>query len=369
MRITELHTYNLKADLQEPFEWPDGKAYARTAGAIRIETDEGITGWAPANYGWTPRQETALRDALIGRSPLDCWRIACELAQRHVAIGVRGAVDIALWDIRGKATGEPIYRLLGGALRTRIPAYATGGYYALPTDSIVWLRDKVQAAVERGFRAYKMKVAARSLAEDLARVDAVLDVIGPGRSLAADATTTYTRAVALQMGRELERRGLLWFEDPLHPDDIDGYAYLTEQLQIPLTAHYAANDPYLLAALLRRRAVDQVQPSIEFGGGFTLAQQIIGQTSLQHVVYDPSCWSTHLHLAATLHLLAVIPSSSTRLLDIPPMLEFDTSENPLRDDTLLADAIEVEGDGAVPVPSGPGLGVTVDEDKLAYYQE
>jgi D-galactarolactone cycloisomerase len=106
--------------------------------------------------------------------------------------------------------------------------------------------------------------------------------------------------------------------------------------------------------------VAQLQPSIDGVGGYTGALQTMGMTRLHQAVYKPSCWSTRLHIAAMLHLLAVLP---------PPLLEFDTSENPLRDDALLTHPIEVERDGPVAVPTGPGLGVEVDEAVLARYAE
>ena len=368
MKITGIRGYSLKAELHEPFEWPDGNAYQRNAGVVRVTTDEGLVGWGPAGYGWTRRTEETLEALLVGRSPLDTWSWTQIRDGKRLPQSVRGAVDIALWDIKGKHWGQPIHQLLGGALRERVPAYATGGYYLIPEDSVDWLRERVQEAVDRGFRAYKMKIGARDVAYDLERVDVVREVLGPERLLAVDATTTYTQPVALQVGHELEARGILWFEDPLSADDVAGYAALTHRLDVPITAHYAAGRPELLA-MVRSRAVDQVQPSIEGVGGYTGALQMMGMTSLQHIVYDPSCWSTHLAIAATLHLLAVIPSPRTRLLDDPPPLEFDTSENPLRDDTILTVPIEVEDDGKVQVPQGPGLGVDVDEDKLGKYSE
>ena len=200
-------------------------------------------------------------------------------------------------------------------------------------------------------------------------MDAVRKVLGPERLLAVDATTTYTRPVAMQVGRELEARGILWFEDPLSFDDVEGYAFLTERLQVPITAHYGANrGQALLYELMRRHAVDRVQPHIDGMGGYTTALQMIGMSRLHHIAYKPGCWSTHLHIAATLHLLAVIPSPRTRLLDDPPLLEFDTSENPLRDDSILTEPIEVGPDGTVKIPDGPGLGVEIDETVLARYQ-
>ena len=104
-------------------------------------------------------------------------------------------------------------------------------------------------------------------------------------------------------------------------------------------------------------------------GGYTRAQEMIGMTSLHRVIYGPSCWSTHLHMAATLHLLAALPSPLMRLLDDPPLLEFDTSDSPLRDDTILAEPIVLNADGTVSVPTSPGPGVEIDEDKVAHFVE
>lgn len=366
MKITDVRGYSLSAALHEPFEWPDGRAYRRTAGVVRIETDEGLVGWGPANPGWNERVAASARPALLGQSPLDTLPLWKRMADCHLPFDVRGALDVALWDLKGKLLGQPVHRLLGGALRDRVPAYATGGYYLLPEDSLDWLQTKACEAVERGFRAYKMKVGGRSLAKDLERIDAVRAVLGPERWLAVDATTTYTVPLALQMGRQLERRGIAWFEDPLSGDDVSGYERLSAALDVPITAHYAANSSTLFE-LIRRRAVHQVQPAVEPMGGYTKAQQVAGMCALHGVVLKPSCWSTHLHIAATLHLLAVLPSQRTVLADAPPPLEFDTSENPLRDDSLLLEPIEVEPDGMVRVPDGPGLGICVDEDKLAQY--
>jgi D-galactarolactone cycloisomerase len=368
MKITDVRYHALKAKLTEPFEWPDGSAYYRTAGLVRVDTDEGIVGWGPTDSGWTKELELSVKALLVGRSPLDTWAWTQELGTRCLPLGARGACDIALWDIKGKLWGQPIHQLLGGALRDRVPAYATGGYYLLPQDSLDWLRSKVRESVARGFRAYKMKIGARNIACDLERVDAVREVLGPDRLLAVDATTTYTRPLAMQVGRELERRGILWFEDGLPADDIEGYAHLTQNLDISITAHYGATRSEL-PELIRRRAVDQVQPSIDGVGGYTEALRVMGMTQLHHVVYDPSCWSTHLHIAATMHLLAILPSASQRLTDMPSMLEFDTSDNPLRDDSILAEPIRLETDGTVMVPSGPGLGVEVNEEKLVRYEE
>ena len=368
MKITDVKGYSLRAKLEELFEWPDGRAYWRDAGLVRVDTDEGLVGWGPGGYGWSESLAEAVRTVLVGQSPLDTWPLRQKLVAGRVPPGFLGALDIALWDLKGKLFGQPVHRLLGGALRDRVPAYATGGYYLIPDDSIEWLRGKVQESVERGFRYYKMKIGACSNAYDFERLEAVREVLGPERRLAVDATTTYNLPLAMQGGRELDKRDILWFEDPLPAEDVEGYLRLTESLDIPVTAHYGAILPNVFE-LVRRRAVDQVQPSIDGVGGFTMALQMMGIAKLQSIVYMPSCWSTHLHIAATLHLLAVLPSSRTRLTDDPPLLEFDTSENPLRDDSILMEPIRLESDGAVRVPSGPGLGVEINEETLEKYAE
>ena len=245
-------------------------------------------------------------------------------------IEVIGCVDIALWDLKGKVLEQPVYRLLGGALRSRIPAYATGGYYPVKGDEQTWLKNDVQKVIKKGFRAYKMKVGGRSFSQDVQRVRLTRELLGDKRKLMVDATTVYDVSTAKRMGRILEEVGATWFEDPLLSDDFLGYSELSHSLNIAVTVHYGARFPYPVIEHVKRHTVHQVQPSIDSAGGFTGSQKLMHLAQFHHLTYMPSCWATDLHLVATLQFLATMPSLSTCIRDHPPLLEYDTSENPLR---------------------------------------
>jgi len=371
MKIIDVKTFRLQTELDEPFEWPTGHAFVRTAGVIKITTVEGIVGWGPGPDNIT-MYDQKVKDVVLGRDPDHTGAIARDLklgGWGNVPKMVQGAVDIALWDIRGKAQDKPIHHLLGGALREKIPAYATVGYYPIPKDDLGWLKDQMQARIDKGFRAFKMKIGGREMSYDLKRVDLVRELLGPDRGLAVDATTGYVFDDARVIGKEMEKRNALWFEDPVPMEDIHGFKKLNDELLIPITSHYAGDfNPDLCDELIRMRAVSKVHPSIEGVGGFTGAYSMMGKTAFQGIIFEPSCWSTHLHMLATLHLLAIIPPLTLRMRDKPVRLEWDSTLNPLRSDSLLQTPLTLNADdGTIDLPQGPGLGIEVDEEKLVKY--
>lgn len=280
---------------------------------------------------------------------------------------IKGCVDIALWDLKGKALEQPVHQLLGGAFRTRIPAYATGGYYPTSGDDEAWLEDCVRRAIKRGFRAYKMKVGGRSFDEDVRRVKLARRLLGQDCELMVDATTVYDMPMAKRMCRVLQEARVLWFEDPLPSDDFAGYNELTHTSDLAITAHYGARFPYPVIEHIKQHTVSQVQPAIDLAGGFTGSRRLLDLARFHHVAYVPSCWATDLNIASTLHFLATIPSLSTRLRDSAPMLEYDTSENPLRE-AVLKEPFRLQADGTVIVPDKPGLGVEVNTGALVRYR-
>jgi D-galactarolactone cycloisomerase len=363
IKVRDVKYYCLKANLTEPFAWPDGHATSRNASVVRIETDQGIVGWGEG--GGAAKEVDAVRQIILNQSPFDTWRLGQRLMGNKVSLGMRGAVDSALWDIKGKVLGMPIHQLLGGALRNRIFAYATAGYYGYPEDSLDWLKEKTQSIAREGFRYFKMKAGIKNFDYERNRMDVVQQTMGPNCRVAVDSTTMLTVESALIFGRELEARNIWWFEDPLPSQDVAGYKRLSQELKIPIVAHYGAGRN--LEEYVKNEAVAQVNTWVGNAGGFSDCQYQIAITSLHGILLRPNCWSTHLQIAQALHLHAIIPSRSESPDQDGQVLEFDRSANPLREDTILTEPIRLEADGTVKVPNGPGLGVEVDEDKLKKY--
>jgi len=363
IKIRDARVYMLEAKLSEPFAWPDGHATMRKATVVRIETDQGIVGWGEG--GGSDKEAETVRQVIVNQSPFDTWRLGRQLLANNVSLGMRGAVDAALWDINGKALGMPIHQLLGGALRDRIFAYATAGYYGYPEDSLGWLKDKTQRIAQEGFRYFKMKAGIKNFDNEKQRMDVVQETMGPKCRVAVDSTTMLTVESALTFGRELEARKIWWFEDPLPSQDVTGYLRLRDELQIPIVAHYGAGRN--LEEYIKCEAVDQVNTWVGNAGGFSDLAYQMAITALHGILLRPNCWSTHLQLVQALHCHAVIPSRSESPDQDGQVLEFDRSANPLREDTILTEPVRLETDGTVKVPQGPGLGFHVDEDKLKKY--
>jgi len=365
VRIVDLEIYNLKAKVKRPFEWGDGRAFYRTSSIIRIETSDGQVGWGPGS----PVSGIAERliRILTGQNPVNTGVLWEKMRRANIPINILGSVDIALWDLKGKILGLPVHELLGGAIRRCIPAYATGGYYPVEGDELDWLKGCIDSAMNRGFQAYKMKVGGRSFGKDVERLRFAREMLGENRKLMVDATTVYDLPAAKRMGSILEKLNVTWFEDPLPSDDFEGYKMLSQSLSVAVTAHYGARAPYPLVEHIKRRTVHQVQPSIEGAGGFTGSMKILHLAQFRNVICMPSCWATDLHIAATLHFLAAMPSLSTQIGDQPPVLEYDTSENPLRE-AVLKNPINLRLDGKVEVPDKPGLGVEVNPEALEKFR-
>jgi D-galactarolactone cycloisomerase len=273
---------------------------------------------------------------------------------------VLNGIEAALWDLKGKLLGQPVYQLLGGARRTRVPAYASLHNYSAATDCTDELVDRVRDAKARGFRALKMKIGGRSLQEDRGYVRAAREAGGADFDLMADANQTYEMADAVRMGRALEELGFAWFEEPLRREDLAGYAELRSKLDIPIAGGEGATGPGDIVEILRHRAVDITQPDVVGVGGITEARFLPKLTRLWGAAPTWHVWNSPLVQVATLHVLA--NQESWRAHSMAPgaaPLEFTTMPHPMRERVLIG-APGVDADGMVPIPTAPGLGVDVD---------
>jgi len=340
---------------------------------IKVETDEGISGWgevdsspevaravveAPTSHGISH----GLREVLMGRDPFDVeelwelmYRKTIYYGRQAVVIHAMSGVDMALWDIRGKATGLPVHKLLGGSFRAKARAYASVLMPETPAETERLARDHVA----RGFTA--MKFGWGPLGRD-AGLD--VELIAAARSGAGDADLMidighqYTAKQAIRMAKRLEPYRLNWLEEPLPPDDYDGYRELTRSVSVDIAAGEEESGRRAFRKLIEYCRIDIVQPDISRAGGLTETRKIATLAEDANVRLVPHAFKTGILLAACLHLIATLPRTE--------LLEFSLAESPLRRD-LLVEPFRVL-DGYVAVPEKPGLGIEVNPEVITKYR-
>jgi D-galactarolactone cycloisomerase len=377
MKITDVITHQLLVNVDEPFTSSRGWFY-KTKGALVVEivTDEGIIGWGDC-YGPAAVNkaivDTVLRASLIGRDPFDVEVIWEELYNKVKDYGLTGmtisaisGVDIALWDIVGKAVGKPIHKLIGGAFRTELQAYATGLYFKDMDRLNEQAVAEARGYVDQGFKAIKMKIGLGSQTKDIDRVAAVRDAIGNDIQLMVDANHCFTVPQAINIGRELEKLGVHWFEEPISPEDLDGYVEVTRKLDMAVAGGENEFTKFSFRRILEKRAMDIVQPDVCAAGGITECKKIAALAQAHAIQCVPHAWGTAIGLAATMHFLASLPNTPPCLVPQPPMLEYEQTFNPFRDE-LSSTALTHVG-GIVHVPTGPGLGIEINRAVLDKYR-
>ncbi len=369
-KIERVETFVAKAALETPFYFSQSAFTERVVCLVKITDKEGAYGWGEV-YG-PPAVARAAIDWLvpliIGGDPLQIETIWSELRKKIGVFGRSGvlvsaisAVDIALWDLRGKLLGQPVSALLGGRRRDQVKVYATGLYFTETADLPGALADEARGYVAQGFSAMKMKIGL-GIASDLQNVRAVRAAIGDDIDLMVDANCAYSLAEAARLAQLLEPYKIGWFEEPLSPEDYEGYRELRQRTTIPIAG---GENEFLLAGfrrLLASRCVDIAQPDICGAGGLTECKRIAALASAFQINFTPHSWGTGVAFAAGLHLVSTLDVVPGRLRLPEPLLEFDRSENPLRDNITGPRFAAV--DGYVPVPTAPGLGIDVDMDFL-----
>ncbi|HEV2108413.1 MAG TPA: mandelate racemase/muconate lactonizing enzyme family protein, partial [Thermomicrobiales bacterium] len=301
MNIGCVDTFVLRHDLAEPFGYSQAWYHARAAMLVRITADDGTTGWGEA-YG-PPEPSAAivghvLAPHVLGADPfatLPLWErmYACtrDYGQKGFALHAISAVDIALWDLKGKALGVSISRLLGGRFRERVQAYATGLYFRPREAFDAELVDEALSYVAAGFRAIKLKIG-YTPEVDIRHARAIREAIGPEVDLMVDANHAYDAATAIRLGREFERLDVRWFEEPVIPEDIEAYVEVSRALDLPIAGGEAEFTRFGFRRLLSERAVDIVQPDLTATGGFTECQRIAALASAGGIRYVPHVWGS-----------------------------------------------------------------------------
>ncbi len=386
MKITRVSSHILGYDLPEPLGYSQQYYTKRTAHLVEVETDEGITGWgecfgagniALANKGIV---EKIIQPIVIGMDPIDrdvIWHQVYNLMRDHGQKGMPlqslSGVDIALWDIAGKVSGLPLYQLIGGAHRNRIDVYGYGMMLRPESaDSLVSrFIDEAAAIKEMGFKATKMKVGLGPK-DDVRLIEAVRQGVGEDYRFMVDANHAYTTHDAFYVGRAMEDFNPYWFEEPVAPEDLEGYRELRNGLNVNISGGEAEFNRWGWRALLESRGLDIAQPEVCALGGISEYLRVL---ALCHAHFTPvvnHVWGSAVAVATNMHLLAAMPPLPGGLHPWEPMLEFDTTHNLFRDE-LVTVPLDIQSqvaasNGTVGLPEGPGIGVTPDLDFIQKFR-
>jgi D-galactarolactone cycloisomerase len=377
MKITDMEVYTLRADIPVGFSWslPVNYPSHRQATLVRILTDEGIDGWGEAGGSGATVGQSLLNDImkpqLIGEDPLNRGRIWANLYHGLVnpalynglpMLALSG-IDIALWDIAGKALGVPISVLLGGALRNRVMVYATGLYYVEGDDTAaVELVKEAEGYAAEGFRGMKMKIGRLEAAADIRRVGAVRKGIGANLKLMVDANQAYNSYSAKDIGRRLEQFDVFWMEEPAPAHDLEAYLEIKAGLRMAISGGECLYTHFGFRDFLARRALDIAQPDISIAGGFTECQKIASMANAHGIQVNSHVWGTAINVAASLQLASTLPLCHTMGVPGPyyqeTVMEFDRTPHPIRD--AIAHPVFRQKGSYLEIPEGPGLGIEVD---------
>lgn len=361
MKIVDVKTYPVVYPVKDPFSNGMRTTRQRPFGIVEVITDSGLSGWGEGT-GVPARR--ALESQVIGRSPFDYEVIWEGLQLAGTDIGAISGVDIALWDLMGKALDKPVYQLLGGAFRSQVRAYATGLFRRERSDPTAALVEEARGYVDQGFTAMKMKVGFGP-DYDIKNVAAVRRAIGDDILFAVDANCAYDRGSAIAVGRRLVENNLLWFEEPISSDDVEGYIEIRRALKVRISGAEQLRGHRAFRRFFQERALDIAQPDVCICGGFTEFKKIAAMASANHVRVIPHMFGTAIRMAATLQLLANLPDVPHSNVPFPALLEYDMSENALR--TELAKNPVTHKDGVVTIPQGPGLGLEINRELLSKY--
>jgi L-alanine-DL-glutamate epimerase-like enolase superfamily enzyme len=343
-----------------------GRTVKRDAVVVKVTTEAGIVGYGESHHGRCPGAigalvNTTLKQLVLGQDASDVVGIWNKIYVRQLGSHGMGAaaclamsgIDQALWDIRGKALGVPLYKLLGGASKP-IPAYAGG--VSLGYQEPQALVAEAQPLIAAGYKAIKLRVG-DTPARDLKRVAAVRQALGEEIAILVDANTGYTVADARQAMPGYEEHRVGWLEEPFPAHDYASYRLATTFSSVPLAAGENHYTRFEFNRVIEDGSITILQPDLSKTGGITEGLRIAHLASAWKLPVNPHTSMTGLNMAATIHFLAAIDNGG--------YFEGDVSKNNLFRDELVSKPYEVGADGCVRPLEGPGLGLEVNEKFLA----
>lgn len=367
LRITAVETRHYRYPLDPPFNaaWdPVPRRHIDETLAI-VHSDEGLTGIA----GGAPVPDReALEHFLVGLDPFrtEVVRDICETVDFHG--GRPWTVEVAVWDLVGRALDKPLWQLLGGR-SDRLIAYASSGERVAPEERL----RRVAALRAAGVKAVKIRLGHRDWGHDIEVVQQVRAAVGPelrimvdanqGWRMAGDRRTPWDLATAIACARALERCDVYWLEEALPTWNVDGYAQLRSQTSIRLAAGEMVRSLYEARDLVVRGGIDVLQPDAVLAGGIGGCRKIAALTDLFGRAFSPHTWSTGMGLVANLHLACAV--STTEFIEVPYDPPAWSSE---RRDWMLGTPLRIDSEGMLYPPPGPGLGATPDLEAIEKFR-
>ena len=364
IRITDVIAHPLSQTLPKPTVTSWGAYTDVSICLVEVRTDAGITGVGEALARFSPKAyadliETSLKPRLVGRNPTAIAALWQEM--RRALSGRSGGmlfeaiagVDIALWDILGKAANMPIHRLLGGMGRTEVPVYAASVNWG--TDAA--MEAELERYLEAGFPRIKVKVA-NPVPDACRRIELLRRRAGDAVDLCVDANWAYTLEEAIEVGRALSANRYFWFEEPLRPEDEDGYVELRKRCETPLAAGESNYTLDQAMRLVQSRTLSFLQPDVARAGGISETRRMAEFAAAHDVRYAPHVGMSGIICeTASIHLAAAMPNVKA--------MECETDASPFKCwITGAKPGIERQKNGMFAVPTGPGLGIEVDWDAV-----
>jgi L-rhamnonate dehydratase len=341
---------------------------------VKVHTDAGITGVGEVDSSSLVAKAIieaplshkicrGLAECVLGQDPIEIDRLVHRMVEGTIYFGRQGAaiqamsgVEIALWDIAGKATGRPVYQLLGGAFRKTFRAYASILFGDTPEET-----ERIgRSLAGQGFRAVKFGWGPMGQSEesDFAHVRAARRGVGPHTELMVDAGLCWDTATALRRARQFEEYNLTWLEEPLHPDNLQGYARLSARSPIRIAAGEEICDVGEFRAMMDTGGIDVVQVDVTRVGGLARSKRIGWESAERHRLCVNHSYKTSVNIAASLHFVAALPNTH--------YFEYCVEQGDLRK-YLIKQAFPVIN-GEVSVPEEPGLGIELNEAIVEKYR-
>jgi L-alanine-DL-glutamate epimerase-like enolase superfamily enzyme len=367
MKITDIRAYPVSVRVENGATLAIGRAVKRDAVIVKVTAEDGLVGFGESHHARSANVtaeivNTTLKDIVLPASADDVvgiwgkiydWQLKSHGMGAATAMAMSG-LDMALWDIRAKAVGWPLWKLLGGSVEHKVKAYAGG--VALGWQEPAALVDEVAPHVAKGYKAVKLRVG-DTVERDVARVAAVRKTYGDGLIILVDANTGYSIDQVRKVMPAYEELGVDWLEEPFAPNDHSNYERAARLGRVPLAAGENHYTRFEFARVIDDGVISVLQPDLSKAGGVTEVMRIAHAASMWRLPICPHSSITALNMAATIHLLKSIDNAG--------YFEADVSVgNPFREE-LSAKPYTIMPDGTVELPDGPGIGIDVNEHFLA----